>query len=192
MPGFENYMSAARARVDDISKRNARAGVGPTTLPAWDIAGKLKAARRIADEELERHTGHHNDQGDADRHAQWSRRMANETGPVFSTLVGFGHELEGSAPSWLGGRGQPLSEATMDLINNAQGVRASQQGRSIDPSKLQDRPISPRDAISRDIERYDAAAPDRTVYPTRRPYEGTPRQGYKDAPAQPSRQYPRY
>lgn len=167
-------------------------GSARKALPVWDIGGKFKAARRIADEELARHAGHHNDQGDADRHAQWSRRMADETGPVFSTVVGFGHELEGSAPRWLGGRGQPLSEATMDLINNAQGVRASQQGRSIDPSQLQDRPISPRAALSRDLERYEDTTPDRKIYPTRRPYDGTSQRGYKDAPAQPAKQYPRY
>ncbi|WP_340647526.1 hypothetical protein [Phenylobacterium sp.] len=193
MTDFANYMSALRARVDDVSKRNARAGIGATALPAWDIAGKFKAGRRIADEELARHTGHHNDQGDADRHAQWSRRMANETGPAFSTLVGLGHELEGSAPRWLGGKGQPLSEATMDLMNNAQGVRAAQRGRPIDPARLQNRPLSLREAVARDLQRYEDTTPDRSAYPTTRPYEGTPERGYKDAPAaEPPRRYPLY
>lgn len=193
MSEFEGCLSTLRANVDRVSKRNARAGIGARPLAPWDIAGKYKAAQRIAGEELARHAGHHNDRGDANRHFEWSRRMANETGPVFSTLVGLGHELEGSAPRWLGGRGQPLSEATMDLINNAQGVRSSQQGRQIDPSRLQDRPLSPREAVLNDLQRYDDTTPDRTAYPTRRPYEGTPELGYKDASAEPApARYPPY
>ena len=92
---------ALRAAVNDQIKRNVKAGMGPVaptglgaaTLAPWDIVVKFKAGRRIADEEKARHSGHHTDQGDADHHAELSRGMANETGPVFSTLVGWGHEL---------------------------------------------------------------------------------------------------
>ncbi len=113
------------------------------TIPAWNIPAKLGAAGRIADDEKRLHVGHHNDLGDAERHAEWSQRMADDLGPAFSTAVGIAHEIQETPPSWLGGQGQPLSEMVMDLHNNAEGVRASRRGRAIDPQHLMDHPLIP-------------------------------------------------
>lgn len=114
-----------------------------STVPAWNIPAKLDAAHRIADDEKRLHVGHHNDLGDAERHAEWSKRMADDLGPGFSTAVGIAHEIQETPPSWLGGRGQPLSEMVMDLHNNAEGVRASRGGREINPEHLMDHPLIP-------------------------------------------------
>lgn len=155
----------------------------------WDIPAKVAVGERIANEEKARHVGHHNDARDALRHAEWSRRMADEVGPVFSTVVGVEHELEGLM------RFQPLSESVMDMINNGEGVASSVARRPIDRSTLQEAPVSVRGAMRDGQDRYDDALPDRAVYPSR-PYGdyGTPKNGYKDGPATRSgtRSYPNY
>ena len=70
--------------------------------------------------------------------------MADTLGPNFSTVVGLGHEIQESVPHWNEREQaivrQPLSEASMDLFNNAEGVRASRAGRQIDPHRLRMRP----------------------------------------------------
>jgi len=113
------------------------------TIPAWNIPAKLGAAHRIGKDEERLHVNHHNDLGDAERHAEWSKRMADDLGPGFSTAVGIAHEIQETPPPWLGGRNQPLSEMVMDLHNNAEGVRASRGGRGIDPQHLMDHPLIP-------------------------------------------------
>jgi hypothetical protein len=155
----------------------------------WDLPAKYEVANAIADEEMARHVGHHNDHGDALRHAEWSRRMADEVGPTFSMAAGIAHEIEGAS------RGQPLSEAVMDLNNNIEGVTAANQNRRIDQANLQDRPISMRGAMVDGQNRYDDASPNRTEYPSR-PYGtwGSARNGYKDGPPRRSGadRYPAY
>jgi hypothetical protein len=73
----------------------------------WDVPAKAETANRIKDEELARAGRRHNDEGDAWRHARWSRRTADAAGPMFTRLAGLGHEGEGLLT------GQPLPEAVM-------------------------------------------------------------------------------
>lgn len=129
--------------------RPAKPGSGRPSF--WDVPGKIEAGRRIAREELERHAGHHNDREDALRHATWSKRMAEEIGPVFSTLAGAQHEIEGLLPRWdtddgAWRRGQPWGEAAMDMNNNLEGVAAATGGRAIKTGNLVDRPGAARNA----------------------------------------------
>jgi len=104
------------------------------SLAWWDIPGKVSRGQEIARDELAAHRGHHNDLEDARRHAHWSRRMAQELGPVFATAVGAGHEVTGLI------EGEPLAEAIMDMRNNAVGVNSQFAGRPIDERRLQARP----------------------------------------------------
>lgn len=116
----------------------------PPAKQWWNLQAKLDAVQPIRLQEEMIHRGR-NDHDDAMRHAEWSRRMAEEIDPVTSQLVGIGHELEGSfahRPTWLfKGTAQPASEAMMDMRNNAEGIRSFREGRPIDPRRLQDRPL---------------------------------------------------
>jgi hypothetical protein len=111
-----------------------------------DIRGKIAAGRRIAAEELVRHAGHHNDEGDALRHATWSRRMAREIGPGFSAAAGLQHELEASVIGEIGADGkrrrQPWGEAIMDMNNNIEGIGSALRGRPVDRDRLMTQPAS--------------------------------------------------
>jgi hypothetical protein len=93
----------------------------------------LERAREIASEELAKHHGHNN-ADDAQRHADWNRRMSEEIGPFTSWAVGTGHEVEGLL------NGGPLNEARMDLHNNAEGRDAASEGRAVDPRNLRTSP----------------------------------------------------
>lgn len=123
--------------------------------PSLNLFEKIQRGHEIAAEVGARHRGQHNDAGDAQRHADWSKQMADELGPNFSRAAGFLHEIEGMAPriakdgSYMVGTvtmptygvdAQPLSELMMDMRNNAEGIRASVENRPIDPSRLQVRP----------------------------------------------------
>ncbi len=88
----------------------------------------------IAQEELIKFGGHHNDPGDAMRHAEWSCRMYKEAGPFTAWSTGVGHEIEG----WI--NGQPWREGLMDLHNNYEGRSAASAYRSIDPRHLRTGP----------------------------------------------------
>ena len=113
-------------------------GVDPLGLAAgdwWDVPANIGKAKEIAVEEVtKRGKGNHNNEGDAMRHAEWSRRMAQEIGPVTSWAVGVGHEVEGLF------KGQPWGEAMMDIHNNAEGRSAASEKRPVDRSKLQKQP----------------------------------------------------
>jgi hypothetical protein len=98
----------------------------------WNLPAKFAAANQIYKEELHRVHGH-NDAGDAMRHAEASRRLADAAGPVFTAAAGLGHELIDFLPSFIpGGHSQPLSEGLMDMMNNSQGIDASVHGLPID------------------------------------------------------------
>jgi len=137
---------AARARMANAS--------------ALSFGDKVARGREIAGEALVRHNGRHNDEGDAMRHAEWSRQMADELGSGFSALAGLEHEVEGLVPrikraggDWELGpiripkvrvkTDQPVSEAIMDMRNNIEGITSSIQGRPIDRSRLQTSPTRP-------------------------------------------------
>jgi len=107
-----SLLNPVRDAANTMIGRNVRSGVGTVApdapvrsapraaIPMWNIPAKLAAAKTIAQEELALHFGHHNDAGDALRHAEWSKRMADSLGPNFSTAVGLGHEIQESIPHW--------------------------------------------------------------------------------------------
>jgi hypothetical protein len=137
------------------------------------LGEKIYRGREIAAEVSERHGNHHNDEQDALRHAEWSKQMADELGPGFSTLAGLQHEIKDLIPRfrfegrWRVGpfRGphirvatkQPFAEGIMDMRNNAEGIAASVQDRPIDRSRLQVSPTRP----SHDYERMRPPYPPR-------------------------------
>jgi hypothetical protein len=120
----------------------------------------------------------HNNAGDAFRHAELSRRLADEIDPLTSYVAGVTHEIDNSIPaSWVPSapdpasrlapmleplhrhamqnwHGQGLPETMMDLRNNAEGRRAASEGRVVDVHRLQ---------LGR-----DAAPPTGAPYVTRR------------------------
>lgn len=102
----------------------------------WDVVSNYRRAHEIAGEEVaKRGAGNHNNEGDAMRHAEWSRRMAEELGSGTSWLFGLGHEIDGLLNSR-----QPWGEAMMDLHNNAEGRTAAREKRPVDRRKLQKAP----------------------------------------------------
>lgn len=135
--------------------RRSRPPALPTQPPErrwWDLSAKVAAAKEIELEEKARHMGHHNDHEDGMRHAEWSRRTAERTGPVFSAAAGIAHEIDNSLWQAVGGDGLPLSEAAMDLANNFEGLRASAENRPVDPARIRNRPISVRAALRRRMQ----------------------------------------
>jgi uncharacterized protein RhaS with RHS repeats len=101
----------------------------------WDVRAKYTKAHEIAGEELaKRGRGNHNNEGDAMRHAEWSRRMSEEIDPVSSWIAGTAHEIDNIAD------GHPWSESMMDLHNNAVGREAAAQDRAVDRRDLQKHP----------------------------------------------------
>ena len=114
-----------------------------SSSPVVTLGDKIRRGRQIAYEAEVRHAGHHNDDRDALRHAEWSRQMADELGPAFAIGAGAQHELEGFIPwdrdGWRAP--QPLSEALMDMRNNSEGISAAVQQRPIDRANLQVSPM---------------------------------------------------
>jgi hypothetical protein len=108
----------------------------------WNLPAKVDAAREVF-ESGKRMIPGWNDAGDAMRHAEASRRLSEAAGPIFTSVVGVGHELVDSIPTYLGGHGQPRPERDMDLHNNAEGIQAAKEGRPVDPANLQLAPIYP-------------------------------------------------
>jgi hypothetical protein len=110
-------------------------GVDPSGLATgdwWDLPANFNRAYEISVEErLKRPTGH-NDAEDAMRHAEWSRRMVQETNSFTAWVAGVGHEIDG----WVNHK-QPWNEGTMDIFNNAVGRAAGRAGVPVDPNKLQ-------------------------------------------------------
>jgi hypothetical protein len=140
---------------------------------SWDLPAKIELAKRIAREEIDRSIadagaeGAHNNAADAMRHARWSYRTAESAGPVFTELVGIGHELDNLGQSFrahgtqrpyqrsiVPTPGQTLDEIQMDLLNNAAGRLAAAQGRPIDVSRLQ---TSPKPSAGSRLYRYPPA-----------------------------------
>ena len=101
----------------------------------WDLPSNFERAREIARDELQKRPTQHNDAGDAMRHAEWNRRMVDEINSFTAWTAGVGHEIEGLL------QGQPLNEAMMDLLNNAEGRAAGNEGRPVDPNNLITSPV---------------------------------------------------
>ncbi len=104
----------------------------------WDLLGNHGRADHLAHVIMQERGGH-NDFSDAMRHAEWSKRTAEQTNPFTAWYAGLGHELEGfwdnvikedmSAKDY-------LSEMAMDLHNNAEGRNAKHQKRDINKDNL--------------------------------------------------------
>ncbi|NDV23962.1 RHS repeat-associated core domain-containing protein [Desulfovibrio sp. JC022] len=102
---------------------------------ARDFTGYDKA-KEIAREELaKRGRGSHNNEGDAMRHAEWSRRMTEDLGPARAWAFGTAHEIDG-----LINKNQPWNEAMMDIHNNAVGRAAGKAKRAVNNNNLQKSP----------------------------------------------------
>ncbi len=134
-----------RANTWQVIQRGLALGL-PPAKQWWNLPAKFDAVQPIRLQEEMIYPGRNN-HSDAMRHAEWSRRMAEEIDPGFSRAVGIGHEITGMFPhrdpaakGWL--PGQRLSEARMDMINNTEGIRSWQEGRPIDPKRLADQPVS--------------------------------------------------
>lgn len=127
-------------------------GVDPKGLAAgdwWDIPANIGKAIEIGGEEVKkRGAGNHNNEGDAMRHAEWSRRMSEEVGPGTSWVAGMANEVKGLL------NGQPWGEAMMDIKNNAEGRAAAREGRPVDRSKLQKKPKDGFQANPYDPNKY--------------------------------------
>jgi RHS repeat-associated protein len=104
----------------------------------WDFPANYQRADEIAKEELAKRPRAHNNAEDARRHAEWSRRVQDETNTFTAWSAGVGHELVNIVRD-----GSPINEVIMDLHNNAEGRTAARQERNIDPGRLM---ISPDDA----------------------------------------------
>lgn len=175
MPGDRNNsLAKLGAAADRMVAQNAHAlarlaGAGLTpeqrAKRVWDIPAKMEVAQEISEQELERAGPFaRNNLGDAYRHARWSARTAQATGPLFAKVAGIAHEAENLLDSvrahGLGGPydrqdrgpgaerlpptpGQTIDEIRMDLHNNAEGRRAVREGREIDPRRLQKAPRTP-------------------------------------------------
>ena len=94
----------------------------------WEF--NFRKAKKIADELLEKYPGH-NDINDAKRHAEWSKRMAEEINQLTAYLAGILHELDNMLNN-----DQSFDELLMDLNNNRAGREAAQEGSAIDPTDL--------------------------------------------------------
>jgi len=103
----------------------------------WDLPANVGRAREIADEEINKRRRQHNDIGDAMRHAEWNRRMVEETNTFTAWIAGVGHEVDNLIKD-----DSPWGESMMDLHNNAEGRAAGQQGRQVDINNLQTTPGS--------------------------------------------------
>lgn len=101
----------------------------------WDLPANFNRAYDISVEERKKRPRAHNNLGDAMRHAEWNRRMVEETNSFTAFVAGVGHEIDNFIND-----GQPWSEVTMDLYNNAAGRAAGRAGKPVDPSKLQANP----------------------------------------------------
>ena len=101
---------------------------------AKEFTGYDKAMEIAREELAKRGRGNHNNEGDAMRHAEWSRRMTEEIGPMRSWAYGTAHEVEGLI------HGQPMGEAMMDLHNNAVGRAAGRAGKAVNRNDLQKSP----------------------------------------------------
>jgi hypothetical protein len=139
----------------------------------WDLPAKLDLSGAIATDEWLRNGALRNGLPDALRHANWSARSAQATGPVFTEAAGVGHELANLGESALGNIhhlfggppvpsfGEAVAESTMDLRNNAAGRRAAAEGR---PVRKQDLQLEP-DAVREYEFLYDPPPPGREGLP---------------------------
>jgi hypothetical protein len=106
------------------------------SIPLWNLPEVYNRMKEIEKEEREKNTGH-NDASDAQRHAETSRRIAEEFGQAAALAAGYGHEANNLYQGHHG-----LHEAKMDEHNNAEGREAAKEGRQINPKNLMTQPPS--------------------------------------------------
>jgi RHS repeat-associated protein len=112
--------------------------LGEKTKGTWNPQTAWEDANQIAQEELERSqdlaltlgASAHNDILDAERHARWVYRMANEVGPGWARIFSYGHEFQEELVIVFR-RAQPLNEFLMDIHNNAIGLKSALSGAPI-------------------------------------------------------------
>jgi RHS repeat-associated protein len=97
----------------------------------WNFKKAWDRAHQIGNEELARTRkiapeGGHNDLYDAERHARWTYRMAQELGWKWADLFSGGHELWDEPTHF-----QPSNELLMDSHNNLIGIDAARNGQPI-------------------------------------------------------------
>ena len=114
-----------RAHTWQVIQRGLALGL-PPAKQWWNLSAKSDVSRAIFREESAKHAGHHNDAGDAMRHATWARRSAGAVGPIFTMGAGLIHEAQSMLPRWSDDpdrqeHSEPFSEARMDMINNTEG-----------------------------------------------------------------------
>lgn len=113
-------------------------GVDPMGMAVgdwWDFKANYKRAREISNEELNNFAGHHNDQGDAMRHATWSKRTTEETNKFTAWSAGVAHEID----NLINDNG-PWRETLMDLHNNKIGRQAAGPSNQINQTDLRINP----------------------------------------------------
>ncbi len=101
----------------------------------WDLPANYKRAQEIATEEHKNFAGHHNDLGDAKRHATWSKRTAEETNVFTAWSAGVLHEID----NLINDNG-PWRETLMDLHNNSIGREAASNSAPINQKDLRTAP----------------------------------------------------
>ena len=173
MAGPRDMLSLLRGPAQQAIARNAVAldGGAPTTLEDrakrwWDFPAKHELSYRIHDDELRRSIEEaraaglpnaHNNRFDAMRHARWSQRSAQATGPLFTAAAGVGNELDNLRQSieahhgvqgpydhsHVPTPGETLDEMGMDMHNNLKGLKAALSGHPIDPRQLKSFPTQP-------------------------------------------------
>ena len=114
-----------RAQTWRVIQRGLGLGL-PPAKQWWNLPAKSDVSRAIFREESAKRVGHHNDVGDAMRHATWARRSAEAVGPMFTLGAGLAHEAQNMLPRWSDDpdrqeHSEPFSEARMDMINNTEG-----------------------------------------------------------------------
>ena len=95
----------------------------------WDLPANYSYAHQTGTQ-LKNQMPGWNDAGDAARHAEWNRLMAQNTNLFTAWTTGVGHEITGLI------NGQSLSEALMDLHNNSIGRNAGSSGSAVNPLDL--------------------------------------------------------
>jgi len=102
--------------------------VAPTSC--IDFGLELIKAYRIYRDARDKQPGH-NDIRDAMRHADTSKRVAEDTSLFTSALLGLANEVKNLAYDR-----QPSGEVGMDLYNNLQGLLSAATGNPINPDQL--------------------------------------------------------
>ena len=126
----------------------------------WDIISNVRWAQLIG-QELGKQIPGHNDINDAMRHAEWNRRMAEETNTFTAYMVASLFELDNLIHR------EPLNQFIMDLHNNMKGREA--KGGKVDPRSLIT--LDPNDRDKRQIP----YSPEAEANKRNRPYSSYPK-----------------